>query len=134
MCDFLDVRPQNNRRLISFLALDQRTGSDCAEAADDGMDGSASVSASAALRSVQNNQSCVSEPCSSPLVVCVSPFCGDSEVVSSTTAASSTSVSIPSLGRLYNPNHPLSLAKHICAICGDRASGKHYGVYRLVLS
>jgi len=38
----------------------------------------------------------------------------------------------PTISRNNSPGTPTALTdkKHMCAICSDRASGKHYGVHR----
>ena len=56
-----------------------------------------------------------------------SPSFGSQYGSPSSVRANSPPSSSGGAGEQYPPNHPLSGSKHYCSICGDRASGKHYG-------
>ena len=56
-----------------------------------------------------------------------SPSFGSQYGSPSSVRANSPPSSSGVVGEQYPPNHPLSGSKHFCSICGDRASGKHYG-------
>ncbi len=101
---FLDLEPSNSMQESQSIVESPLT-SLCRES---GSQGNGSVSS---LPSVFG-----------PMIGCTAESGGQSNsaVVSST----SCSTSSLALNRLYPSSHPLSMAKHICAICGDRASGK----------